>query len=200
MQTKIYDLQTAEMVIDNVKTDILQGLEAGARKGKTGRYYSSGVSGEFNDIIDGFLKEYDKRVVGTALDIVRSHFDFTNPALYYPAREGTEAEIEQGEEVQRFENMLEKFIQRVQRDLEEEAQDPYNSDNELTDEEIREYNRLRKNIQNRLSYYKMKGIHDLPELPALEELGHRSRRDIFNILDYLEDTGMAKFTSTMWIR
>lgn len=178
---KILSIQEAQIVIDNVKSDIERGLKAGSYTSKkTGNTYSSGLEVIFNRIIDEAIEEYGVIATGSALEDARKGFDFTNPALYYPTRDEDLSDY-QDEMAARFEVTFKDFLSAVLDELERDEED----NPELSEDEAEEYNRLRRQWQNRKSYYHSKGI-ELFELPELVHRGIRTELDRINLDNYID--------------
>lgn len=177
----------AQLVIDNVLSDIARGTVLGSYTSKkTGKINtsSSGLEDYFIDRISSLVDIHGKDIVGTALEGVRVEIDFSDPTLYYPTKDG-EMQDWQEEQRQKFKTLMDKFISEVERELEGEDYDDnqpdYDPDSEddrdLTDEENEEYKRLRKNYSNKKYRQKKKG-NFLDELPDFIRVGERTLKDL----------------------
>ena len=73
--------------------------------------------------INNMTKEYGEKLVGSALEITRQHFNFAQPWLYYDVWEGKPTDDEQTDFVEDIIDLLIEFIVQVKEELlEEEAE------------------------------------------------------------------------------
>lgn len=121
------------------------------------QYVGSDVTGILNVTkqlyytINQMVSEYGEKIVGSALEITRQHFNFAQPWLYYDVWEGKEADLEQDEFVEDIIDMLIEFIEEVYAEiLEKEAEkERKKEEQKALDEEYRkERSRLQRAIRN----------------------------------------------------
>ena len=143
INSTILSKQAAKLVISNFKATLNEYGEQYAGSTATGIL---NVTKQLFYTINNMVSQYGEKIVGSALEITRQHFNFAQPWLYYDVWEGYAYDVEQDQFVEDLIDLLIEFIKEVYEAILEEEAEKERKKQEQEDLE-REYKAERRKLQ-----------------------------------------------------